>query len=115
MDCVAVLAEETLMKPGAVVDYPAGQTLDSVSLPIANLFGPACQVPGVDLAALRKMMAEPQPVSIPQMTYDVTRSLANGADVEIPICRAAIRSLSGRSRRSPRVALIVEYMSARPN
>ena len=43
MDCVAVLAAETFMKPGAVVDYQGSAAEPStVPLPTADLFGPAC-------------------------------------------------------------------------
>jgi len=85
MDCVAVLAAETFMKPGAVVDYQGSAAEPStVPLPTADLFGPACQLPGLDLTDFQKTMAEPSQVSIPQFTYEVNQALTLGADVEIP-------------------------------
>src|SRR6266508_645458 len=85
MDCVAVLAAETFMKPGAVVEYQ-GSTAEpgTVPLPIADLFGPSCQLPGVDLTEFQRTMAEPSQVSIPQFTYEANRALTLGTDVEIP-------------------------------
>lgn len=83
MECVAVLASDTFMKPGAIVDYhpPAP---DRVSLPVADLMGDACRMPGVDLASLKSEIKRKEDVSIPQFTYQVNHGLKIGADVEIP-------------------------------
>ena len=91
MNCVAVLAADTLMKPGAIVEYDqqAGDK-SSVSLPVADLFATnfsgqrTCLIPGVDVTSIQEGLAQPQPISIPQMTYQVNRNLSVGADVEIP-------------------------------
>jgi hypothetical protein len=89
MTCVRVLASDTFMKPGAIVEYRASSD-DRVTLPVADLFSTdlgghaSCLVPGVDVASMRSALSQPRDISIPQMTYDVDRNLHIGADVEIP-------------------------------
>ena len=85
MECVAVLTDDTAIKPGSIVDYqvdPGGG--GRVQFPNADLFGEKCLVPGADVAVLRKGIATKYDVSIPQLTYEVNTNLQIGADVEIP-------------------------------
>lgn len=85
MDCVAVLAADTFMKPGAIVDYQGTlKKPDRVPMPIGDLFGPECLVPGADDATISRDLSAPQPISIPQFTYNSDRNLKVGADVEVP-------------------------------
>ena len=90
MDCVTVLAADTFMKPGAIVEYEDQKGTPRASLPVADLFGTAppgglsCLVPGADVASFQSGLSQRQPISIPQMTYEVNQSLPIGADIEIP-------------------------------
>lgn len=91
MSCVNVLAADTFMKPGAIVEYePKPDGTARVSLPVSDLFAsdlfgkPSCLVPGVDLASIKKRLSQPQPISIPHLSYEVNRNLNVGADVEVP-------------------------------
>lgn len=86
MECVSVFAADTFMKPGAIVEVrmPTGDGVGRVSLPVADLFGPKCIVRGADAVSLQKGTTQPQPISIPQLTYETNRALELGADVEIP-------------------------------
>lgn len=83
MGCVAVLAADTYMKPGAIVEVqPAG--FGRVSLPVADLMAEQCRVPGANLTALQAGMLKQQSISVPQFSYEVNRALQIGGDVEIP-------------------------------
>lgn len=86
MDCVTVLASDSFMKPGAIVDYQASTdgTPNRVPLPVADLFGERCQVPGASLESLKRDLSAPQPISMPQLTFQTNRALQIGADVEVP-------------------------------
>jgi hypothetical protein len=86
MNCVAVLASDSFMKPGAIVHYQpnADGSPGLVPLPVADLLGARCQVPGVDFSSLKKDSSQQQPISIPQLIYDTNRALQAGADIDVP-------------------------------
>lgn len=83
MGCVAVIAADTYMKPGAIVEVPPDGS-GRVSLPVADLMTDKCRVPGADIQALQAGMLKQNPIVVPQLSYEVNRALQIGADVEVP-------------------------------
>jgi hypothetical protein len=84
MKCVTVLAADTYMKPGSIVEYndnPDGSS-GRVPLPTADLLGEACQVPGAP--ALKSGVSARASISIPQMAYETNTGLKEGADIDVP-------------------------------
>lgn len=86
MDCVAVLASDTYVRPGAIVDYTPGRKPGRVPLPVADLFraDATCYIPGVQIENIQRDLQQAQAISVPTFTYDVDRSLVVGGDVEVP-------------------------------
>jgi hypothetical protein len=83
MGCVAVIAGDTYMKPGAIVEVLSGGP-GLVSLPVADLMTDQCRVPGADLATLKSGMLKQNPITVPQLSYEVNHALQIGADIEVP-------------------------------
>lgn len=82
MRCVAVLADQSQLGPGAVVDLPENAPANSkVPLQEFNL-QTACQVPGSDLSALQP--SAPADLALPQFSYEVSRNLKEGATFDLP-------------------------------
>src|SRR5439155_3471857 len=64
MECVAILANDMTMRPGAIVDFQATQGLpDRVAIPRADIFGPKCLVPGAEVSSLQKDLSKPHSIS----------------------------------------------------
>lgn len=84
MDCVAALASDNFVKPGAVVNYqPSSDGSDRIPLPVLDIFG-SCLVPGADTSDLLRELSEPKPISIPTLTYQVDKNLQIGANLDVP-------------------------------
>ena len=84
MDCVAIVASDSYVKPGAIVAYsPPPDGGGGVPLPIGDLSSSACRVPGLPGAGMWTGVDKSQPISMPQLTYDTNRKLETGADVNV--------------------------------
>lgn len=86
MRCVQVLGADTLLGPGAIVDFPAPkQAHDLVPLPNAQLFSDSCVVPGEQINALTSSLHNQQnTISLQSMTFHSERKLHIGAELPIP-------------------------------
>lgn len=86
MKCVQVLGADTLLGPGAIVDFPAPkQSHDLVPLPNAQLFSSSCIVPGEQINALTSSLHNQQnTLSLQSMTFHSSRNLHVGAELPIP-------------------------------
>lgn len=82
MRCVEVLAAQTQLGPGAVVDFPSDAKSGSkVPLPEFGLQA-SCRVPGSDTSPLHP--SDPSEISLPQFSYEVSRNLKEGATFDLP-------------------------------
>jgi hypothetical protein len=83
--CVAFLGADSLLGPGAIVDYAANSPRDTpVPLPVAAIFSTSCLVPGAEGDALKAATKVQNPVAVPNLTYNFDRSLAIGTSLNIP-------------------------------
>lgn len=84
--CVAVLGGESLLGPGAIVEYAAAAAVrDPVPLPNAALFSEACVVPGEQSKALLDSLRDQQnPLVVPEFTYRLNRQLKAGVELPLP-------------------------------
>jgi hypothetical protein len=86
MRCVALLGSDSLLGPGAVVEYPMRSDLHAlVPLPNAQLFSSTCVVPGEKMDALTSSLHNQQnTVALQSMKFHSDRGLRIGADLPIP-------------------------------
>jgi len=88
LKCVVILGSDSLLGPGAMVDYPVDAPAQTpVPLPTAELFSTNCLVPGEqadELGASFKKQEQENSVSIPIQKYDLNRSFKVGLDLPIP-------------------------------
>ncbi len=85
VECVQVLASDKFMKPGSIVETTTDKdgTL-RVALPRADLLNDVCKVPGASFDKILFGINDPQLLSIPTLMYASNRSLAVGANIELP-------------------------------
>jgi hypothetical protein len=85
MNCVAVVAADEFVHPGAIVAFQpsSAPSTDKVPLPVADVFGSGCLVPGAS-PEFTAQASKPIDVSIPELNYETNGALEVGADVEIP-------------------------------
>ena len=82
MRCVAVLADQSQLGPGAVVDVPENAPANS-KVPLQEFdLQSVCRIPGSDLSALQP--SAPADLALPQFSYEVSRSLKEGAIFDVP-------------------------------
>jgi hypothetical protein len=85
LHCVAILGGETLLGPGAIVEYTANTDRSPVPLPNGALFSQACVVPGEQTRALLDSLKDQQnAVAIPEFTYHLNRQLKAGVELPVP-------------------------------
>lgn len=86
--CVVILGSDSLLGPGALVDYPTTATAQTpVPLPAAELFSSSCLVPGEKADALQtsfKQQEQENSVSVPEESYDFSRAFKVGIDLPVP-------------------------------
>jgi hypothetical protein len=83
--CVAIFGADTLLGPGAIVDYAADSPPDTpVPLPVAALFSTSCLVPGAQGDALKSAAKQPNKVTVPTLTYKFDRAFGMGASIPVP-------------------------------
>jgi hypothetical protein len=85
LHCVALLGGETLLGPGAIVEYTTNTDRAPVPLPNGALFSQACVVPGEQTRALLDSLKNQQnAVVIPELTYHLNRQLKAGVELPVP-------------------------------
>lgn len=83
--CVAIFGADTLLGPGAIVDYAADSAPETpVPLPVAALFSASCLVPGAQVDALLVGAKQKNNVTVPTLTYKFGRGLGLGASIPVP-------------------------------
>lgn len=86
--CVVILGSDSLLGPGAMVDYPSNAATGTrVPLPNAELFSSTCLVPGEKadaLKALFKQQERENAVTVPKESYDFSRAVKIGVELPVP-------------------------------
>src|SRR6266571_2335808 len=86
--CVVMLGSDSLLGPGAMVDYPSNAAADTrVPLPNAELFSSTCLVPGEKADSLQTLFQQQEQenaVTVPQQTYDFSRAVKVGIELPVP-------------------------------
>jgi hypothetical protein len=87
MHCLAMLGSDTLLRPGALVDYPSDANFQTrVPLPSADLLLQTCLFPSEQTTALIDLLRQPmqKTVAVPTQIYHIDRNLNAGIDLPIP-------------------------------
>jgi hypothetical protein len=115
LHCVAILGAETLLGPGAIVEYAVGtDNRAPVPLPNGALFSQACVVPGEQTRALLDSLNDQQnPVVIPEFTYHLNRQLKAGVELPVPKLADFVLRAGPEWKQAAEVKLVVPSASVK--